>query len=104
MADDPDNAPIGGDPALGSLGDRIAAAHMAEDARMAKEHAPMRDGRGAAMQVASTMVGYPLGGFIVGFLVDGLFGTRPWIAIALMMLAFVGACVHIVRLGKNSAQ
>ena len=103
MANDPENAPIGEDPKLDSLEDRIAAARKGEDERMAKEHAPMGDGRSAAIQIASTMVGYPLGGIVIGVLLDNLFDTLPWITIGLMFLAFAGACMHVVRLNKNRA-
>jgi F0F1-type ATP synthase assembly protein I len=97
VANDPDNAPGGKDPEFDSLGDRIAAARKAEDARLAKDHAPMREARSAGVQVASTMVGYPLGGIIVGFGLDNLLGTLPWITIGLMFLAFIGACIQVVR-------
>jgi ATP synthase protein I len=103
VANESENAPIGEDKRVDSLEDRIASARHAEDARQAKERVPMADGRSAGVQIAATMVGYPLGGFVVGFALDQLFGTLPWIAIALMMLAFVGACVHVIRLSKNSA-
>ena len=104
MANDPDNAPIGEDPKLDSLEQRIAAARKAEDARMAKEHAPMGDGRNVALQIASTMVGYPLGGIIIGLVLDNVFDTLPWITIGLMFLAFAGACLHVVRLNKDRAE
>jgi ATP synthase protein I len=108
VANDPENAPNGpdsaGDPKLDSLEDRIAAARKAEDQRMAKEHAPMREGRGVAIQIASTMVGYPLGGIIIGLVLDNVLGTLPWITIVLMFLAFAGACLHVVQMNKNRAQ
>ena len=100
MANDPDNAPIGEDPQLESLEERIAAARRAEDERVAKEHAPVV--RAIGMQVISTMVGYPLGGIIVGFVLDKLLGTAPWIMLGLMFAAFAGACVHVVRMNKNN--
>ena len=105
MANDPDNAPIGEDPKIDSLEDRIAAARKAEDdapgegAR--RRHAP---GRSAAMQVVSTMVGYPLGGIIIGLVLDNVLGTLPWLTIGLMFLAFAGACMHVVRMNKNRAE
>ena len=104
MANEPENAPIGEDPQLDSLEQRIGSARHAEDQRLAKEHAPMRDGRSVGVQIASTMLGYPLGGIINGWLLDGLFGTRPWITIGLMFLAFAGACLHVVRINKNRAR
>jgi ATP synthase protein I len=101
VANDPDNAPIGEDPQLESLEERIAAARKAEDERIAQEHAPVV--RTIGMQVISTMVGYPLGGIIIGFMLDKLFGTAPWIMLGLMFAAFAGACLHVVQMNKNRA-
>ena len=105
---DPTTPPLAEDPALGSLQSRLDAARRAEDERLARDHAPLRDqGRSVGMQVASTMVGYPLGGIIIGWgidmLVQKLTGTRtfPWIMLAMMFLAFAGACLQVVR-GNNN--
>ena len=100
MADDRKDAPLQEDPAIDSLEDRIAAARAAEDKRTGRQDAALGDGRSKAMQVASTMVGYPLGGIIIGWVLDGLFDTRPWITIALMFLAFFGAILQVVRTNK----
>ena len=56
------------------------------------------------MQVISTMVGYPLGGIIVGFVLDKVFHTAPWIMLGLMFAAFAGACLHVVQMNKNNAR
>ena len=96
--------PVGEDPALSSLQQRLDTARKSEDARLARDHAPLRDqGRSVGMQVASTMVGYPLGGIVIGWGLDQLFGTRPWIMLGLMFMAFAGACLQVVR-GNNSRQ
>ena len=104
MAQDPSpetTPPPGEDPALGSLQSRLDAARRAEDERNARDHAPLRDsGRAIGGQVAATMLGYPLGGIVVGWGLDTVFGTRPWIMIVLMFLAFAGACLQVVR-GSN---
>lgn len=102
MANDPENAPGGEDPRLESLEERIAAARHTEDERVAKEHAPVV--RAIGMQVLSTMVGYPLGGIVIGFLLDKFFGTAPWIMLGLMFAAFAGACLHVVQMNKNNAR
>ena len=101
MANDPENAPVGQDPQIDSLEQRIGAARRAEDQRLAQEHAPMRDGRSAGIQIASTMLGYPLGGIVIGWVLDKVFDTLPWITIGLMFLAFAGACMHVVRINKT---
>lgn len=106
MANDPENAPMSpgnsGDPQLESLEERIAAARKAEDERVAEEHAPVVKTIG--MQVISTMVGYPLGGIIIGFVLDKVFHTAPWIMLGLMFAAFAGACLHVVQMNKNNAR
>lgn len=101
MADDRKDAPaVAEDPALDSLEGRIAAARAVEDKRLGRESASAGEARGKGMQIASTMVGYPLGGIIIGWVLDGLFDTRPWIMIGLMFLAFFGACLQVVRTNK----
>ena len=105
MAQDPvdpaaSSAPA--DPALESLDQRLAAVRKAEDERLARDHAPLRDqGRAIGVQVASTMLGYPLGGIVIGWGLDQLFGTRPWIMIVLMFMAFAGAVIQVLRNNNN---
>ena len=97
-----DLAAVAEDPAIGSLEDRISAARGVEDRRIAKEHVPMGDGTSGAMRIASTMVGYPVGGIVIGFVLDKVFGTLPWITIGLMFLAFIGACLQVMRSNNNT--
>lgn len=108
MAHDPNDAaasPVKEDPALDSLEARLAAAQKAEAARLARDHAPYADARSGAVQVASTMVGYPLGGIIIGYGLDRfVFNTLPWITIGLMFLAFIGACLQVIRANSNRAK
>jgi len=99
-----DNQPLAADPAIDTLESRIAAARQAENARMAREHPPVADARGMGIQVASTLLGYPLGGIVIGLVLDNIIGTLPWITIGLMFLAFAGACMQVMRLTKNSAK
>ena len=102
MANDPDTAQVGEDPAIDSLEERIAKARAEEDRRTGKDKLAQFDGRSQAMQIASTMAGYPLGGIVIGWFLDGLFDTRPWIMIGLMFFAFFGACLQVVRLNKSN--
>ena len=101
VADDRNAAPaVREDPAIDSLEGRIAAARVAEDKRLGRENEATAEARGKGMQIASTMVGYPLGGIIIGWVLDGLFDTRPWIMLGLMFLAFFGACLQVARNNK----
>ena len=102
MANTPDST-LREDPAIDSLEDRIAAVRATEDARLAKENPPATGQAAGATAVISTMVGYPLGGIVIGFGLDNLFNTLPWITIVLMFLAFIGGLIHAMRLAKNRA-
>ena len=102
MANTPDST-LPEDPAIDSLEDRIAAVRAVEEERLAKDNPPAASQAAGAMTVLSTMVGYPLGGIVVGFALDKLFNTLPWIMIALMFLAFAGGCLHAMRLVNNRA-
>ncbi|HEY6816417.1 MAG TPA: AtpZ/AtpI family protein [Croceibacterium sp.] len=102
MANTPDST-LQEDPAIDSLDARIAAARAAEEARLSQQVVPVGDHVAPATQVISTMVGYPLGGIIIGFGLDRLFNTLPWITIGLMFLAFIGGCLHAIRLAKHRA-
>ena len=101
MANESENAPIGEDKRVDSLEDRIAAAKRAEDARLAKDNPPANPATSGALAVISTMVGYPLGGIIIGFCLDNVFDTLPWLTILLMFLAFAGGIMHAMRLIKQ---
>ena len=86
------------DPAIGSLEDRLAAARRAEEARLAAENTPLQNNAtSGATRIASTMIGYPVGGIVIGFLLDNAFGTLPWITIGLMFTAFAAACYQVMR-------
>jgi ATP synthase protein I len=104
VAHDPNDAPQGPvaeDPALDSLEARLAAARKKEDERLAQEHAQYPEAAGLGWSVVSTMVGYPLGGIVIGLVLDNLFDTLPWITIGLMFTAFVGGLLQVARLNKN---
>ena len=102
MVNDPDTAQVGEDPAIDSLEDRIAAAKKTEADRLAREHSPIQsDVPALGLQVISTMVGYPLGGILIGLVLDNVFDTLPWITIVLMFMAFAGAVMHVLRMNKE---
>ncbi|MDB5679950.1 AtpZ/AtpI family protein [Sphingomonas bacterium] len=108
MAHDPIQPSEGGeDPKLASLETRIDAAQRAEADRTATPEAPMGMGRPGARQgqrVLSTLVGYPLGGGVIGWFLDGAFHTRPWIMLALLFLAFAGACFQVFNISKERSE
>lgn len=83
------------DPGLESLDRRIADARAAEKARNQGPLGGIAAASGAK-SIAATMVGYPLGGIVIGFGLDRLLGTLPWMTIGLMFAAFIAACFQVM--------
>lgn len=104
MTHDPNEAPDGMDPELESLEARLDAARRAEAKRTAEPKGPFNIssvGAREGQRVLSILVGYPLGGGIIGWFLDGWLGTRPWIMLALLFLAFAGACLQVFRISRD---
>ena len=91
------------DARLTSLEQRLKRAEQVEAAR--KPADPTKAVRSAGWMVAQNLIGMPAGGFLIGFLLDKLFGTVPWIALALMFVGFAGAVWDLMkRQGSSGAQ
>ena len=79
------------DARLDSLEERLKRAEHVEGKRRPKAAHPSLIVRSQGMRVAQGLVGMPLGGAIIGWLLDRLFDTAPWIMLALMFVGFAGA-------------
>ena len=88
------------DPDLESLDRRIADARAAEAARNQGPLGGMAAATGAK-SIAGIMVGYPLGGIVIGYGLDRLLGTLPWITIGLMFAAFIAACFQVMTMLRS---
>ena len=103
MAEDEiDEAPkLPPDARLESLDKRLDRLQQAEAKRTAK---PQPDANYQAGQlVLSQLVGCPLGGGIVGWLMDRWFGTRPWLMLVMLFLGFAVGIWSVIRI-SNIAQ
>ncbi len=95
-ADETEQDPVSPpDARLSSLEERLKRAERAEEARQTADSA--RRVRSAGWLVAQNLIGMPAGGFLVGFLLDKLLGTAPWIALALMFIGFAGAVWDLMK-------
>ena len=89
------------DARLGSLDERLDRLQREEAKRTAK---PQPDTSYQTGQlVLSQLVGCPLGGGIVGWLLDRWFGTRPWLTLVMLFLGFAVGIWNVIRI-SNSAQ
>jgi len=95
-ADETDRDPASPqDARLTSLEERLKRAEQVEKERRPAD--PASGVRSAGWLVAQNLIGMPAGGFLVGFLLDKLLGTMPWIALALMFVGFAGAVWDLMK-------
>jgi len=83
------------DARLTSLDERLKRAEEAEVARRPVDSA--RGMHSAGWLVAQNLIGMPLGGALIGLLLDKLLGTMPWIMLALMFIGFAGAVWDLMK-------
>ena len=83
------------DARLTSLEQRLKRAEQAEIERKPADSSKVI--RSAGWLVAQNLIGMPLGGFLIGFLLDKLFDTAPWIALGLMFFGFAAAVWDLMK-------
>ena len=46
-------------------------------------------------------MGAPIGGFVVGFVLDKFFGTKPWLTLVMLFLGFGVGVMNVIRISKT---
>ena|SRR5579872_3910997 len=87
------------DARLGSLDERLDRLRQAEAGKTAraKSDASSRAGR----LVVNQLIGGPLGGAVVGWLLDRWLGTAPWLMLILMFVGFAGGFFNVMRISNK---
>ena len=87
------------DKRLESLDKRLEKAQADEAVKAAKVQGDpnMRAGQ----LVLSHLVGAPLGGGLLGWLLDRWFGTAPWLLLVLMFAGFAVGIMNVLRISKT---
>ena len=89
------------DARLESLDQRLDRLHQAEAKRA--RGAQGDPGSIAGRAVLNQLIGGPLGGGIVGWLLDRWLGTAPWLMLILMFIGFAGGVINIFRNSSKRA-
>ena len=87
------------DARLTSLDRRLKQAQADEAARTSipRPDASYRLG----MRVLGELIGAPVGGAVVGWVLDRLLGTFPWLLLAMLFLGFGVGFRNVIRLSKT---
>ena len=89
------------DARLDSLDERLDRLQQAEAKRTAKRQPDVN--YRAGQLVLSQLVGCPLGGGIIGWLLDRWFGTKPWLMLVFLFLGFAVGVWNVIRISNQSA-
>ncbi len=97
-----------------ALADNRHNGHDDLDARIARAKAdvsggvakPVSAGKGYAQgsRVLAELIGAPLGGGLIGWLLDSVLGTKPWIMLVLLVLSVIVAFRNIYRISQERAE
>jgi ATP synthase protein I len=89
------------DARLESLDQRLDQVHRREAAKAAKAQGDPSFRTGQL--VLSQLIGGPLGGGIIGWLLDRWLGTTPWLMLILLFLGFAGGMFNAFRISSRQA-
>lgn len=97
----PEPEPLGEDARITSLEERLRQAQSAEEDRTERRAAGMRLVRSAGTKILSDLIGIPLGSAVIGYVLDRLFGTLPWVTLGMLFLGFGIAVRSVMRDAKQ---
>ncbi len=91
------------DARLTSLNERMNRVQLEEAAKRARidEQRSQQLVRSVGMRILSVLIGYPLGGALIGWAVDQWLGTLPWVTLGLMFLGFGLGVREMLRTAKQ---
>ncbi|MES2156529.1 MAG: AtpZ/AtpI family protein [Pseudomonadota bacterium] len=98
VADGPGQDPAGEDARITSLEERIARAEHVEKVRQGATEQAADDGSRLGNRVLAELIGGLVGGALIGWVLDRLLGTSPWLLLMFLGLGIVAAFRNIIRL------
>ena len=101
-AEDPGQDPKSvGDQRLTSFDERLRAIQQAEQVRTGTAQKKPGKGYSQGNRVLAELIAGPAGGGLLGWWFDHLFGTKPWLLLAMLFLGIAVAFRNIVRISKE---
>ena len=86
------------DARLTSLESRLKQAQHAEDVRTGRAQAKPDGGYRLGNRVLAALIGGLVGGALVGWVLDRLLGTTPWLLIVMLFLGMAAAFRNILKI------
>ncbi|HEX7821543.1 MAG TPA: AtpZ/AtpI family protein [Sphingobium sp.] len=99
---EPGQEPLGEDARIMSLQERLARAEQAEQVRAGKPVGQNADdGSRLGNRVLAELIGAPVGGVVIGWVLDRLFGTSPGLLLLFLGLGFIVGFRNIIKLSTK---
>ena len=89
------------DARLTSLDERLRQAQQEEAVRTGQSAKPVDENYRLGNMVLSYLIGGPLGGGLIGWLLDGWLGTSPWLLLTMLFLGTVAGFRSIIRISNR---
>jgi len=89
------------DQRLTSLDERLEAIRLAEQVRTGTAQKKPGKGYSQGNRVLTELIAGIAGGGLLGWLLDGWFGTTPWLLLALLFLGIAVAFRNIIRISRE---
>jgi len=93
--------PLPEDSRLTSLDERLRRAKTDEAIRAGEAEAKGDANYRLGNRVLAELIGGMVGGALIGYVLDRLFGTSPWLLLALLFLGIVSAFRNIIRISTR---
>lgn len=97
----PGQDPLGEDPRITSLQKRIAEAERQERIRVGETDKRAEENNRLGNRVLAELIGGLAGGALVGWFLDRLFGTSPWLLLVFLFLGIISAFRNIIRISTK---
>lgn len=100
MTNEPGQDPIGEDSRIGALKRRLEHAEEAEKVRTGTTQQGADRNYRLGNRVLAELIGGLAGGALIGWVLDRLIGTSPWLLLAFLFMGIVVAFRNIIRISS----
>lgn len=97
----PGQDPVGEDPRIASLEKRIEQVERTERIRTGQRDEKADENTRLGNRVLAELVGGLAGGALIGWVLDKLFDTSPWLLLAFLFLGIIVAFRNIIRISTQ---
>lgn len=101
---DPEQAPVREDPRIASLQERIREVEHLERIRTGQRDPVAAENDRLGNRVLAELIGGLAGGALVGWFLDQLFGTSPWLLLVFLFLGIIVAFRNIIRISTRRSK